>query len=571
MTGIAAIALCAAFTSCSKESAFEQMTPGDQVHEKYNQAFLKYIGGTIDPNQDWGFSATRGITRSNPGDTYPATHTYSDGGANCNANQWADPNEYYGGWVVPDPLTEEQKAVVAAYFQSVSPLSYEDPHLRHFFVQQVYKGGNSTVRNTTEGIIAADNSAYTSDNMNHLTVGQSNMHINNFNAGTCSPNTNVLQNDGTTKTDQIMLMVNIDDTSCFGYHDSGSSNQTSYSPNHNDKAALVSWQTIRTWANANGLNGDCLNDKWNRSFLGFDLAIKEGALAQSDIAVKYNDGPESYSYAKINNQIVPINGNANILFNNKNIYYLSTNKNMYVAADSKNIGDSFIQKEYYVNGQYVGKYIDVDYLMTLIDDGWLPVNDKNLREWVKVGKSDGYYSDWIVTLTEAKRQVVEQYDLKIIAEDLSASTNSDFDFNDIVLEVKYGSPAKVRLTHAGGTLPLRINDNPDFEVHKLFGVQVNEMVNTGAGPSKNPILLHNKGLNVSITNAAEADSKLKLTVYKGGDWQEMTAPKGEPACKLAVGINYPVLKERVSIKGKYPLFVSWANGTGFTSEWWTNQ
>ena len=78
-------------------------------------------------------------------------------------------------------------------------------------------------------------------------------------------------------------------------------------------------------------------------------------------------------------------------------------------------------------------------------------------------------------------------------------------------------------------------------------------------------------LNVSITNAAEADSKLKLTVYKGGDWQEMTAPKGEPACKLAVGINYPVLKERVSIKGKYPLFVSWANGTGFTSEWWTNQ
>lgn len=555
---IAAAAMCAAFTSCSKDTGFEQMTEDDIIQAKYNRAFLDYIGEPVAPDQDWGFSDTRGITRSNPGDTYPQTEAYH----NMNHNEWADPDKYFGGYTVPDPLTEKQKAVVAAYFQTVSPLSYEDPHLRHFFVQQVYKGGNTTVRNTTEGITAANGSKYDSNNMNLLSVGQNNIHINDFNAGTCSES-NVLDNgqhvDGTSHKDQITLMVNIDDTSCFGYHETGSSTQ------HNNKAALVSWQTIHTWAQSNysGYDG-CLDDKWNRSYLGFDLALKEGAQAQSNVAAKYNDGPDgNYSYAKINNEIVSINGNTSM-----NIYYLDTNTNMYVAADKKNIGDGDFVAEYRVNGEYKGKYINVDYLMTLINDGWLPVKDKNLREWVKVGTSDGYYSDWIVTLTKAERQITEKYDLKIIAEDLSAQGNSDFDFNDIVLEVKYGSPAKVRLTHAGGTLPLRINDDDNFEVHKLFGVQVNEMVNTGMGPNCPAVLLNDKGLNVNIADAAEANTKLKLTVYKGGKWQEMRAPKGEPACKLAVGMDYVVLGERVSIKEKYEDFVPWATRTGFKSKWW---
>ena len=158
--------------------------------------------------------------------------------------------------------------------------------------------------------------------------------------------------------------------------------------------------------------------------------------------------------------------------------------------------------------------------------------------------------------------------MKIIAEDLSAKESSDFDFNDIVLEVKFGSPAKVKLTHAGGTLPLRINGNDNFEVHKLFGVQVNEMVNTGMGPNKSPVLLHKKGLNVNIENAAQANTQLELSVYKNGSWQVLTAVKGEPACKLAVGMSYVVLGERVSIKDAYENFVPWATRTGFRSNWW---
>ena len=168
--------------------------------------------------------------------------------------------------------------------------------------------------------------------------------------------------------------------------------------------------------------------------------------------------------------------------------------------------------------------------------------------------------------------------LRIIAEDLSATGASDFDFNDVVLDVTYGSPAKVVLVAAGGTLPLRINGNNALEVHKLFGVleadadleAITEklvMVNTGQGASKATVDITSQ-VNVSISTPAEADSKLKLEVFKNGEWQEMKAPMGEPACKLAVDPTFKILTERKSIKNEYPLFVEWATATNFTSKWW---
>lgn len=173
------------------------------------------------------------------------------------------------------------------------------------------------------------------------------------------------------------------------------------------------------------------------------------------------------------------------------------------------------------------------------------------------------------------------YDIRIIAEDLSAQGASDFDFNDVVLDVKFGSKAKILLTHAGGTLPLCIGvKDLAHEVHNLFGVwkgefpkgdnatvEKQEMVNTGAGPSIAARDITDV-MNVAIADAAAANTNLRLYVYKNGTWQEMESPKGEPACKLAVGTDYKVLAERKSIKGEYPLFVTWATEEGFTSKWW---
>ena len=168
------------------------------------------------------------------------------------------------------------------------------------------------------------------------------------------------------------------------------------------------------------------------------------------------------------------------------------------------------------------------------------------------------------------------YNLRIIAEDLSASSATDFDFNDIVLDVKFDAAnATICLRAAGGTLPLRIDGKDAWEVHKLFDVDTDYMVNTNAlakGLKGNrrdmePVVFK---LGRGITSASEAKS-IKLEVFKNEVWQELTAPKGEPASKLAVGVGYGWLDERTSIKASYPLFVSWADGTGFTSQWWVNE
>jgi hypothetical protein len=561
MTGVAALAICAAFTSCSKggdelydQGAIDQMNT-EKITQTYNEAFIK-VFGKPSANQDWGFGSA-GTRSGNMTGKNKVAETST--GVNVNANEWADPQTKFGGWLVPDPLTEGQKLRVKMYFQANPNLSYEDPKLCNFFVQQVYKGGTSAGSNSTEIVTAADGTQYSSGNMNHLTVGMNEQHINNFNAGTCSTNGNVLNNGqsvgGTSHSDEIMLMVNIDDTSCFGYHDSGSSNQSSANPNHNDKMALVSAATIDAWAAQNGNPGEAVVDDWNRSFMGFDLALKEGAQAQSNVAAKYNDGPESYNYAMINGEIVSINGGDNIIFNNKNIYYLDTNKNMYVAAESMTLQDNEIQAEYRVGGDYKGKYINVDKFVALLNDGWLPVKDKNFREWVKVGKSDGYFSDWIVTLTEAKRQdPPRNYTICVIGEDLTVGGSdeedlgADFDFNDVVFDVALGETETwVRLKAAGGTLPLTIDG---IEVHGKFGVNTNVMVNTGAGPQKDYVEFK---LNNVYTDAKD----IPVYVTKGGRQVELTAVQGEPASKIGVKPSYVWCKERVGVVEQYPHFTEW--------------
>ena len=266
--------------------------------QDYQQAFVRVFGQPA-ANQTWGFGQPANARMTRSGNTtaegyvrYGATHEYKDengkviAGANMNRNMWAGDDASFGGWLVPDALTEGQKERVKAYFQANPNLDHEDPHYAHFFVQQVYKGGPSTAgSNSTEEVVAADGSKYTSTNMNHLTVGIYNSHINDFNGGTTDVKS-VPKNDKT-EDDQITLMVNVDDTSCFGYHDTGSSNQSADSPNHNDKWALVSAAKIDEWAEAQTpVIGEKVTDKWDRSFLGFDLAIKEG----DQVYVRNNDG-----------------------------------------------------------------------------------------------------------------------------------------------------------------------------------------------------------------------------------------------------------------------------------------
>ena len=602
MMGAAALLMGASFTSCSSDNdLYDPQANATKFLQAYESAFIE-VFGTPAANQTWGFgdAAASRMTRANPGDdVYPATHEYKDAngnviaGANMNHNEWADPDKKFGGWIVPDPLTEGQKLRVQLYFQANPNLAYEDPHYRHFFVQQVYKGATAAGSNSTEVVTAADGSTYTSANMNHLTVGVANSHINDFNSGTCSAS-NVLNNGesvgGASHSDQITLMVNVYDTTCFGYHDSGSSNQSSDSPNHNDKMALVSAATIDAWAAANGNPGEAVVDKWNRSFMGFDLAIKEGAQAYAtDNAgnvqyATYSQGAESPRFAWDGEKIIEIaeqsaatgwqvvykEGYETIM----NVGWLTTNKNFYVAADQvtmpqtlsmnraqastiTTIQNAPVLKDVMDGDTYYQSIINLPRIKQLVDAGYLPINNKSLAEWVKVGVSDGYFSDCIVTLTEAQRiPEPENPSLHVMAEDLSATDASDFDFNDVVFDVIYVDEHKVqiKLLAAGGTLPLRLCENDNWEVHKLFNVDVKCMVNTGtkyhvardpySQDTKPYVTLDYYTPNFTWSNiqnefAAQVNTMIPIEVeYEEGNWLVVPANPGEPAGKIASPISF---------------------------------
>ena len=646
MMGASALVMGAMFTACSND---EGVTAEEYYQALYNQAFEKAFG-KVSPNQDWGFGPD-GSTRANPGtDVYPATHEYEDAngvviaGANMNHNEWADPDKEFGGWLVPDPLTEGQKLRVQKYFQANPNLAYEDPHYRHFFVQQVYKGATDPGAYSTEIVTAADGSQYTSSNMNHLTVGEANSHINDFNSGTCSTSS-VLDNDqhvgGTSHNDQITLMVNVYDTSCFGYHESGSSNQSSDSPNHNDKMALVSAATIDAWAANNGNPGEAVVDKWNRSFMGFDLAIKEGeqAYARDNAGnvqyADYTQAPTSPVYGWDGEKIVemgtfhteyPDPNNLywtqevfdgykdeykNIMKDGEAIGWLTTNKNFYIAADNITLTSEYsngeipqsslndealknvlVFKDVHVDGAQNNKanVINLKRINELVKDGYLPVKDKSLTEWVKVGVSDGYFSDWIVTLTKAERigdDIVPggptKKSIRIMAEDLSATEASDFDFNDVVFDVDAEYPegvdavsqVKITLWAAGGTLPLRLNGDDNLEVHNLLGTTSNTMTNThafdrvdkegkylaadGKGNWTGTITLAG-GLTISKNNFnSDVNTNLRVEVYKNGQWCTLTANQGVAACKIGCKLETPWAVERSNMDKAFESFKSWVN------------
>ena len=211
---------------------------------------------------------------------WPYTHGYEDANgnliasANMNHNQWGSSDLQsmpYGGWIVPDPLTEGQKLRVQKYFQSHPDLDYEDPQYANFFVQQVYTGGtDAPTTGNHESTIGADGQGHKGMTLNQLTVGAAGSHINDFNAGTCTTS-QVLNHEGKTQSDQITLMLNVDDTSCFGFHETSGSNVQA-STNHNDKMALVSAAVIDEWGDAQGI-GEKVDDKWHRSFMGFDYEL----------------------------------------------------------------------------------------------------------------------------------------------------------------------------------------------------------------------------------------------------------------------------------------------------------
>ena len=565
MTGMAAIAFCAAFTSCSKEitpmTEEEMVAVGVQkIYSDYEASFQK-VFGTPAPGHTWGFSDVAG-TRSE----------------NANANEWADPNKEYGGLKVPPALTSDQIAVVRKYFQTHPNLGYEDPKWSNYFIQQVYKGHTNVPEGcaTPEAYMAANGSTYiiASDHMDHLVAVDPARnfedHINNFNHGDCSTNGTVLDNggnanDGPFHSDKIMYMKN-STTKSFGYINSnGSVLRTNYT-------GLVSYKTIMQ---AMGAEANCLNDGWDRSFMGFDFeqmvddecyAVENGTFKNMIIQGEYY-----INGVKQNNYVYQYNGQPVKVLSEQTNRYCGTKR---TVSDGELYTDL---RDANNNNAYLGKQLNTALIDELLANGYLPVDTKQLREWIKVGGcADGYFSDWIVTLTEAKTTTPpppSSANIRVMAEDLSAGeSGEDFDFNDVVFDVYFSDEvgeAYVMVQAAGGTLPLTVHGT---EVHGLFNQPTNKMINTQA---------EKKGLNgisglapqkiqltgITVRSKEEANTKIKIYVTKEiklPDGSTKNEPielvnSGAAACKIGVPPTTGIAVERTNV-----------NGVLGSNEWVTN-
>ena len=549
MTGVAALAICAAFTSCSKsgEELYDagKITQNEaaQIEENYNKAFVATFGQPA-ANQDWGFGRAVG-TRSE----------------NANANEWADPNKAYGGLKVPPPLTDEQKAVVIKYFQITPNLGYEDPHWTNYFMQQVYKGHTSPREGySPEAYMAANGSTYlyASDYMDHLAAidGTFVDHINNFNHGDCSENSSVLDNGsyvngGTYHSDKIMYMKE-STTKSFGYYNSnGSVRRTEYT-------GLVSYKTIMK---ALGSEADCLEDGWNRSFMGFDFEQMVGP----EIYAKELDYSAGWS-ADIPGGF-PVKDYIWFEWKGQKYHMLVAEQNMYCGTPL-DISDAQVQEDGFIDN--------------LLAQGYLPVTGGANKKWVKVGGcADGYFSDWIVTLTEAKTGNTpppSDWDIRIIAEDLNAkaadseatddwSVGSDWDFNDVVFDVKFTSAttADVKIVGAGGVYPLYVAGH---EAHEALGQ---------SGPdSEGRYKIQNSGTStpfqVTGIDRTKNGRDISVTVVRTSSSgqqiiSELKAEVGKPAAKIGVDPKFEPCAERQDIRSKYPLFSDWVQNN-ITGAWY---
>ena len=170
---------------------------------------------------------------------------------------------------------------------------------------------------------------------------------------------------------------------------------------------------------------------------------------------------------------------------------------------------------------------------------------------------------------------------RVIAEDLSATEGSDFDFNDVVFDVEpnaAGTAAKIVVRAAGGIYKLTVAGE---EVHKAFGATADEeglypMINTQPwDPDTKATLIESYEGN--FHSDAEIRSTIKnipILVYKPGyegEGAPLEANTGQASCKILVDQNFDVVPERKGMATEKKNFNKYVQGTWDTQTkgfWW---
>ena len=221
------------------------------------------------------------------------------------------------------------------------------------------------------------------------------------------------------------------------------------------------------------------------------------------------------------------------------------------SEDNGHVFYNFRMEE--INGSY---YVGFDFEA----DGENP-NEQVDRDYI--------YNDWIVKIVPGKgTSKPERYTVRIICEDLTVSTGTDFDYNDVVFDVSYTegeNKTTVTVQAAGGTIPLYVHG---YEVHELF-----------ANANKDKNISVTTPINVHATNGFDdinpvsfeinsivAPWDVIVEVYKEHTVIPLRSDIGEPAAKIAVDPDFQWVNERVHISSVYPDFKKYVKDT--TVKWY---
>jgi hypothetical protein len=316
--------------------------------------------------------------------------------------------------------------------------------------------------------------------------------------------------------------------------------------------------SLKYWIDANSTKGEYDLQSWMQLSRVNQIAFQTQDPATIKIKKIYLKGAEGVSGA-----------GEYMYYNGKQVPYLTADQNTY-CGDFKEYGSDDDVK---IRKQYNGSEVVCLNWKKLVDErlskGYLPVANSNMKKWVKVqGGADGYYSDWIVTLTEAKSGTPPTpptppdnppvtpptgFVCRIIAEDLTVGENSDFDFNDVVFDVINGGTT-IRLRAAGGELPLYVAGK---EVHDAFatkyqGITRTTLVNTGWKGGT----LDYDNYYVDIPSGGTystpaAAANIPVIVQKQGKPITLTAQQAKVASKVCVGSDYEWCSERQDIDVKF--------------------
>lgn len=591
MTGVAALAMCAAFTSCShdiEQYSQEELNEfeAQKIINNYNQAFIATFGKPAS-NQTWGFSGTF------------ATRTRS---VDVNHNQWYStasgvPEKY--GKLEEDPVvTDEERMGVFRYMNKVDNRVKTDNIIwNDYFVSQVWDGGtNYILNNVIYGVptqSTSDPTQYDNSKIGEADNKITDNGISNQIAGAeYTPLT-------TSFADQNGATANRAGGDYMDYLFVNETGEGDLANGTIDNKGIITgadgWVHINNFNSSNNFDPWYAGKTWMTNHSGtYDFAYNQ-SNGGTFFSHKYLIIPGTEIFANDPAMLAKYGQYYYVCFDFEKPYTdaekaKETTFFYYTPTDNNNTVQS--QQKISLPGYYTNANIPTDAVLAAVkanNGNYVSISNVSVAGYNYGSQhfdGDNNYTDWIVRISPA-RYKTKVADLRIMAEDLSATEASDFDFNDIVFDVFFAgeneTETKILVRAAGGTLPLRIkvSETEWQEVHGLWGLGTGIMINTGAeamfGSSKGADNRGSKELTLKypIRNAAAAQNitiQVQKTLANGETmWMDMLAPEGEPAAKFAIPAPNPDAenwcRERTPIQNQYEKFVDWVQEQT-NIQWW---